>query len=141
MADLKETILNKMQGPNIWSLATVTEDGKPWVRYVAPTRVDPDLTVWVATFVGSRKVAQIRKNQEVHLTMGMTELVMEGSYLQVQARARVVDDPEQKKRSWHDHLRAYFSGPDDPNFVLLELKPYRVEYMTMTSMEPQVWKA
>lgn len=141
MSDLKETIYRKMQGQNLWSLATVTKDGKPWVRYVAPTAVEPDLTIWVATFGGSRKVAQIKANSEVHLTMGMTEVAMEGSYLQVQTKARVVDSAEDKERNWHDHLRTYFSGPDDPNYVLLELTPYRVEYNDMTSMEPQVWEA
>ncbi len=119
----------------------MTEDDKPWVRYVSPTLIDPDLTVWVATFAGSRKVAQIRNNPQVHLTMGISEVVMERSYIQVQAEAETVDDPEQKKRNWGEHLRTYFSGPEDPNFVLLKLKPYRIEYNDMKSMEPRVWEA
>ena len=140
MTDLKQKLLTKMQGPNVWSLATVTEDGKPWVRYVSPTLIDPDLTIWVATFASSRKVAQIRNNPQVHLTMGMTELAPEGTYLQVQTSARVIQDPAEKKRNWDDHLSAFFSGPEDPNYVLLKLEPYRIEHNDMKSMEPEVWE-
>ena len=140
MADLKQTILDKMEGMNLWSLATVTEEGKPWVRYVSPTIIDPDVTIWVATFASSRKVAQIKNNPEVHLTMGMYEVAMEGSYLQVQSRAEVIVDVEEKKRHYGEHLAGFFSGPEDPNFVLLKLSAYRVEYNDMKSMEPQVWE-
>jgi general stress protein 26 len=140
LADLKQTILDKMSGMNLWSLATVTEENKPWVRYVSPTLVEPDLTIWVATFAGSRKVAQIKTNPEVHLTMGMYEVAMQGSYVQVQARAEILDDVEEKKKHYGDHLSGFFSGPEDPNFVLLKLQAYRIEYNDMESMEPQVWE-
>ena len=66
--DLKEKIMVKMTGLNLWTLATINEEGKPWVRYVTPTRSDEDLTIWMATSIGSRKAGQIRKNPEVHMT-------------------------------------------------------------------------
>ncbi len=46
MTDLKQKLAEKMRGVNLWSLATVTQDHRPWVRYVVPTRIDDDLTVW-----------------------------------------------------------------------------------------------
>ena len=140
MPELNQKLLDKMRGLNLWSLATVTEDNKPWVRYVVPTGIDDDLTIWVATFTSSRKVAQIRVNPEVHLTMGMGEPAPEGSYLQVQAEADIVVDQEKKNRNWHDQLRTYFSGPEDPEYVLLKLTPYRIEYNDMKVMEPEIWE-
>ena len=34
MSDLKERILKILQQPQLAALATITQDGKPWVRYV-----------------------------------------------------------------------------------------------------------
>jgi general stress protein 26 len=45
----------------------------PEKRYCTPM-ADENLTIWMATFVNSRKVAQIRKNPEVHLTNGVTDM-------------------------------------------------------------------
>ena len=45
---LKEKILAKLTGPTLCALATVTEDGKPWVRYMILS-ADEHLTMWGAT--------------------------------------------------------------------------------------------
>ena len=37
--------------------------------------------------------------------------------------------------------QSYFSGPDDPNYFVVIVKPYRIELMQMTKMIPQVWEA
>ena len=78
--ELKKKILAKLTGPNLCALATLTEDCKPWVRYVTPF-ADENLTLWMATFLGSRKVVQIKKNPEVHLTTGVATLETAESYL------------------------------------------------------------
>ena len=44
MRELEEKIRAVIGQPHLASLATVTEDGKPWVRYVAPVGAE-DLTV------------------------------------------------------------------------------------------------
>jgi general stress protein 26 len=102
---------------------------------------DEDLTLRIATFSGSRKVAHIRKNPEVHLTVGASSLSETTRYLQIQALATVRTDADERHLLWNDNLTAYFSGPDDPNFVVLIVKPYRIEYQTMQSMTPEVWEA
>ena len=88
---LKEKILAKLTGPTLCALATVTEDGKPWVRYVMLS-ADEHLTLWGATFAGFRKVAHIRKNPEVHLVTGAKDMETAESYLQIQARAEILTD-------------------------------------------------
>ena len=96
MYELKQKILAKISRPTLSTLATITEDGKPWVRYVTPM-ADENLIIWMATFVDSRKVAQIRKNPEVHLATGVTDMETAESYLQVQGRAQILTDAETKK--------------------------------------------
>lgn len=140
MTNLKEKIASKLKQSVLFTLATVTEEGKPWVRYVTPF-ADDDLTIWMATFANSRKVAQIRRNPEVHLTTGVTSMESAVSYLQIQGRAEILTDDKTKKAVWFDHLKGIFSGPDDPNYCVCKIKPYRIEYQGMGMMPPEVWEA
>jgi len=102
---------------------------------------DENLTIWMATFVNSRKVAQIRKNPEVHLTTGVTDLETAESYLQIQGRAEILTDEETKKAVWNPHLENIFSGPDDPNYCVCKITPYRIEFQGMGMVPPEVWEA
>ena len=138
MATLKDHILEIIGKPQLASLATVTEEGKPWVRYVMATG-DKDLTLRFASFLGSRKVAQVKKNPEVHLTCGVTSPESADSYLQIEGRAEVTTDEAQRRAYWKEELKRYFSGPDDPNYCIVKVTPYRIEYMAPGSMEPEVW--
>ncbi|KMY69283.1 hypothetical protein AAU61_03920 [Desulfocarbo indianensis] len=129
-----------MNTPNLASFATLTEDGKPWVRYVTPL-ADQDLVIRFATFIASRKVAQVKQNPEVHLTLGVTDPMTAQSYIQVQGKAQIKTDQASREKVWFDRLKAYFQGPDDPNLAVVEITPYRIEFMDMGSVEPQVWEA
>ena len=140
MPDLKEKIYEKMKEPAMASLATVTEDGKPWVRYCTPF-MDPDMNIWMSTFANSRKLAQIKKNPEVHLTAGVIDPKTAEYYLQIQGRAELLTDAKSKQFVWFAELGAVFSGPDDPNFVVLKIIPYRIEVQPMAPAPPEVWEA
>jgi general stress protein 26 len=139
MSELKQKILAKIDRPTLSALATITEDGKPWVRYVTPM-ADENLNIWMATFAQSRKVGQIAKNPEVHLTVGVTSMETAESYLQVQGRAEILSDDATKKAVWNDHLKGIFSGPDDPNYCVCKITPYRIEYQGMGPVPPEVWE-
>ena len=139
MSELKKKILAKIDRPTLSALATITEDGKPWVRYVTPM-ADENLNIWMATFAQSRKVGQIAKNPEVHLTVGVTTMETAESYLQVQGRAEILSDEATKKAVWNDHLKGIFSGPDDPNYCVCKITPYRIEYQGMGPVPPEVWE-
>jgi general stress protein 26 len=139
VSDVKSEVLELFSQPLPTALATITAEGRPWARYVIP-RLDEDLTFWVATGSGSRKVAQIKKNPEVHLCGGVTSFKSAQSWAQVQGRAEILDDAETKKARWRDELRAYFTGPEDPNYCLIKITPQRIEYYSMNSMEPRVWE-
>ncbi len=140
MADLKERILEILRRPRLCGLATVTQDGKPWVRYVMTMAVE-DMTIRCATFVGARKVQQIQKNPEVHLTCGVTDLQNMTPYLQIQGRAVLNTSREARHGFWSDMLSPIFDGPDDPHYGVLEIKPYCIEYVSPGIFEPEVWRA
>jgi general stress protein 26 len=140
MSELKNRILDILKQPQLSGLATITEDGKPWVRYVMAVAGE-DLTVRCATFVGARKVAQIKENPEVHLTCGVTDPAKMVPYLQIQARAQLCTDEAERHGFWSDMLAPIFAGPDDPNYGVLVIAPYRIEVCSPGSMEPEVWTA
>ena len=140
MNQLEKKIRSVYETAQLTNVATITEDSKPWVRYVM-SQMDDSLTVRFSTFLGSRKVNHIKKNPQVHLTCGVSSLENAQRYLQIQGHATVSDSADEKKAFWHESLRAYFKGPDDPNYLIVIVKPERIEYMTMSSMKPEVWQA
>jgi general stress protein 26 len=140
MSDLKERILAILGKPQLAGLATIAQDGKPWVRYVM-TVASADMTIRCATFVSARKVMQIKKNPEAHLTCGVTDPQKMAPYLQIQGRATLNTSKEARHAFWSDMLSPIFSGPDDPNYAVLEIKPYCIEYCSPGTFKPEVWKA
>ncbi len=140
MSDIKQKILSRFSGPTLSVLATITEDGKPWCRYVVPI-VDDTFTFWMATRLSTRKPGQIRKNPEVHLTAGCTNPAAGEPFLQIQGKAEILTDMESKKKIWGDHLKSIFSGIDDPNLAVVKVKAYRIEYQPMGPVPPEVWEA
>jgi len=138
VSELKERIYAILKEPQLAGLATITEDGKPWVRYVM-TLASEDLTIRCATFVKARKVAQIEANPEVHLTCGVTNPTEMVPYLQIQGRAKLNTSAEARHGFWTDMLSHIFTGPDDPKYGVLETTPYRIEFCSPGSYEPEVW--
>ena len=140
MSDLKERIAGILQQPQLAALATIAEDGKPWVRYVM-TLADDNLDIRCATFITARKVKQIEKNPEVHLTCGITDPQEMTPYMQIQATARLDTGKEARHGFWTEMLANIFDGPDDPNYSVLVMTPYRIEFCTPGTYEPEIWTA
>jgi len=137
--NLKHKILKLIKESEIASFATVTKDNTPWVRYVSVTVAD-DLTIRFSTFSSARKVAQIKANPEVHLTCGVTDPKKWRDYLQIQAIAEVTTEKSEKEAFWNQEIAQFFKGPDDPNYAVVVVKPYRIEYWNIEKWEPEIWE-
>lgn len=138
MSDLKQRIMDILSIPQLTSCATMTLEGKPWVRYVV-TVSDEEMNIRFATLLESRKAEQIRHNPEVHMTCGVNSLSEMSPYLQIQGRARISTAEEDRHGFWNDKLRSVFEGPDDPNYCVVIVEPYRIEYCRQGPFEPDVW--
>jgi general stress protein 26 len=138
MADLQERILEIIKQPQLSGFATVTEEGKPWVRYVMAIGSD-NMEIRFASFVSARKVKQIAQNPQVHLTCGVTDPTKTAPYLQIQGRARFSTEEAERHAFWNDMLKPIFSGPDDPNYGVVIVTPYRIECWTLGKHDPEVW--
>jgi len=138
MDDLKERILAIIRTPQLAGLATINDEGKPWVRYVMIVGSD-DMTIRLATFVKARKAGQIAANPEIHITCGVSSLQDMKPYLQIQGTAEQVTTADEKQGFWNEGLANIFKGPDDPAYSVLIIKPYKIEYNTPGEMTPEVW--
>lgn len=137
MNELKVKVAEGLKNLQLANLATLTADGLPWTRYVMIAG-DNDLTLRCATFLSARKVGQIEKNPEVHLTCGVLNPMEIGPYYQIQGRAEVITEASEKAAFWNPALEPILSGPDDPNYAVVVIKPYRIERWTPPAIEPEV---
>ncbi|MBU4484652.1 pyridoxamine 5'-phosphate oxidase family protein [bacterium] len=138
MTDLKNRIYELTKERQMSSFATVTEEGKPWVRYVM-IHGSPDLTIRFSSFVTSRKIKHLGKNSEVHITCGITNQNEAKPYLQIQGRAHMTTDKAERDAFWCDDLKNIFSGPDDPNYSVVIVEPYRIELWDF-GKETEIWE-
>ena len=139
MNNLQKRIVEVFTEPSIVSaFATLTKDGKPWVRYVCAI-IGDDFKIRFATFADSRKVAEIKQNPNVHLTCGKFDPKIE-VYIQIEATASVTDSKEERKNMWYEHLGAFFKGPEDPNYVVMVLDPFRIEVYGPGLEGPEIWR-
>lgn len=137
--DVKARIMELWSEPQLSALATVTTEGKPWVRYVL-TMASPDLVFRFATYEGSRKTAQIVSDPEVHLVAGARTMESAERWAQVSGRAQISEAEEDRRLAWHDTLAPFFAGLHDPNWVAAVVRPYRIEYMEMGFGRPELWQ-
>jgi general stress protein 26 len=119
-------------------VATV-KDNKPFARYMM-LDCDNELNFTSATFAKSRKVSQIEKNNNVCAVMGSDTKNMELPYMNIYGTATISTDAETKKKIWCEHLKNYFKGPDDPNYVVVKIKPSYIEAYLPGQMEPEILK-
>ena len=139
MSDLKDRILDVViHQPMLSGFATVTAEGKPWVRYVV-AEASADMTFRFPSFATTRKVEQIARNAEGHLTCGIPDpSKFHLPYLQIQGRAVFTTDRAAREAFWSERLKRVFSGPDDPRYGVVVLRAYRIEY-TRVGQPVEVW--
>jgi general stress protein 26 len=137
-AELKKKILETVRAYPIASVATL-KDGKPWVRYMV-TNIEEDLSFWTTSFAKARKIDQIKKCADVHLTFGADPKDWRKPYVNAAGKAEILTDLDSKKKCWHEILAEFFSGPEDPGYVVLKITPETIEYMHGDAMEPEVYR-
>lgn len=135
--ELKGKIIDVIKNYPVGSVATI-KDGKPWVRYMA-MQTEDDLTLYSTSFAVSRKIEQIKKDNNVNITFGADPKNWKLPYVNVEGSAEILTDPEIKQKCWHEMLSQFFSGPDDPNYVVVKVVPSSIEYTASGVHKPEVY--
>ncbi|MCX6558272.1 MAG: pyridoxamine 5'-phosphate oxidase family protein [Candidatus Aminicenantes bacterium] len=140
MNDLEARIWKILGRRQTAALATITAGGAPWVRYVTIS-ADPDFTLRFCTSLGSRKAGEIVANPDVHVTCGNLQPPDDSAFLQIAGRAEIRRDGKTKTENWNEEWRRYFKGPDDPDYVMVFVRPLRIEYNSPGSFLAEVWES
>jgi general stress protein 26 len=135
---LKDKILDVIGGVNISALATIQRDSLPVPRVRYLTTVGfPDMSMKTATHKSSIKMSHIKNNPKGCITTwngkGLEDI--DKPYVVMDTDIEVLDDEKSKHEFWNPMLGKFFSGPDDPEYVILNLKPYSIEYYSEGRME------
>ncbi len=139
MSVLSTRIQKILNTPTLCGLSTITTDGKPWVRYVMAQATE-NLLIRFPTHMTDRKVEQIKLNNEVHLTCGINDPSIIKPYLQIQGTARLVQEKETKHNLWNEDMGKVFKGPDDENYGVIEVTPYRIELCEIGKAAPEIFE-
>ncbi|WP_053217510.1 pyridoxamine 5'-phosphate oxidase family protein [Virgibacillus senegalensis] len=132
---IRDKAVSILDSDLIGTLATV-KDGKPFSRYM--TFFNENFTLFSATDKDTHKVEDIEANNDVHILLGYKGEGLEDAYLEIEGTAAIKASPDIKEKIWNDKLKAWFEGPDDPNFVVLEIKPSKIRLMNTEEGSPQV---
>ena len=93
-------------------------------RPMTPLEMDADGAVWMLT--SRRSMDGMLGVEGGPANLSFTD-AGDNDYISVRGHAELVDDAERKKALWSVVARPWFSGPDDPDLVLLRLQPQQAE--------------
>lgn len=120
----EQAILTALEGNPFCALGTVEND-KPKVRYMA--LYNEGLNIHLATNRKTHKVEELEKNPNCYVLLGY-EKGGTNQVVEIEGVSSVSTDDELKKRVWKDEFTQWFSGPEDPDYVILDIKPQTIEY-------------
>ncbi|MFW9832126.1 MAG: pyridoxamine 5'-phosphate oxidase family protein [Candidatus Thorarchaeota archaeon] len=132
------TVEEALKGETNIMLATVEND-HPRVRPVTLLEHEGDL--FVLTGSSNSKTKQIQANQNVEV-LRLVEYQDRTGYIRFSAIAKIVEDPEIRKRvaNASSYFYEYWESPESPQYTLLHLVPNRIEYMKPGQQYPELIK-
>jgi general stress protein 26 len=124
------------------AFATVDENGCPQIRAMMPCTVDDDLTTYYITSRQSAKCRQLAANPYCStLWSEVIEPMKDWRSVLVKGKAVISDDKALRDKFWMEQLKFVFpAGADDPNYVILVIKPTEMILADPQTMPPLVVK-
>jgi general stress protein 26 len=111
-------------------LVTRAVDNVPHARPMAIAEISADGDLWFITGEGSSKVDELKHDDCVLAVMQSS-----ARWLSVTGRAGLQRDPAHIRKIWKETFKIWFKGPDDPNIVLIRLRPSEAEYWDNSGLQ------
>ena len=130
----KDEVIDLIKDAGYGVLATV-DGNNPRVRPMMP-HVDENGNLFLAVLPHSRTITQIKTNPRVE----MCYIDRQMNFARISGHAAVSDDKAKKEAIWNNipMLRQYFTGPQDPNMIMIEITSDSIEVMTPQQKSPDV---
>lgn len=138
MLQLRNDVYQIMKELQICTFSTIGEDGNPRGRYVF-AQADKDLNIRFASCKTSRKVMDIQQNPNVHINCGVQEMNdLLKPYLQIEGIAELQQSEEERKQFWNASLESIYTGPEDPNYVVIKVIPSKIEIVSIAEQSTKI---
>lgn len=115
-----------MNSTGTCALITVDENGISRVRTMDPFSPEKDLTVWFGTNPKSRKVAQIRKNNNVTIYYRDKD---DSGYVTLHGKAELVNRKEFKDKYWKEAWKSFYPNKKE-SYLLIKVTPIWMEIVS-----------
>lgn len=132
--DAKKTARKILDESYVGTMSTV-QQGKPFSRYM--TFFNEDFTLYTATSKKTDKVDELEQNPNTHILIGYEGEGFGDAYLEIMGTVTISDEERLKEKVWNEHMKPYFTGPEDPELVILKITPESMRLMNKKGEEPQ----
>jgi len=129
----KKIALKILKESAVGTMATIQQN-KPHSRYM--TFFSEEFTLYTATSKHTEKVDELEVNPHTHILIGYEGKGMGDEYLEIEGTVGISDDESVKEKVWNKHLKPWFSGPEDPNLVILKVSPDSIRLMNKKGEDP-----
>jgi general stress protein 26 len=133
--DLRESIENILIHSSTGIMATVKKN-RPHARYM--TFFNKNLTLYTPTSKDTDKSEEVSENPHTHILLGYEGEGLGDSYVEYEGEVTIKDDAELKNKLWNEHMKPWFDGPEDPNLIILQIKPTQIRLMNKKRNSPEI---
>ncbi len=123
---LKTVAIKIISSARFCAFVTIDQQGKLIARTMDPFLPDSNFVIWLGTNPRSRKVQEIKKNQDVCLYYPDSSAQ---GYVVIQGKAIIVNDETEKKIHWKNEWSAFYKNRDK-DFILIKVRPSRLEVLS-----------
>jgi general stress protein 26 len=100
-------------------------------RPMSISKIDEDGTLWFFTRASSYKVEEIEESKKVAIAITNES---SNNYLMINGTGNLLNDKIKMKELWSSFLKAWFPlGLNDPDIILIKVKPNEVNYWDSSS--------
>ncbi|USK86993.1 pyridoxamine 5'-phosphate oxidase family protein [Peribacillus asahii] len=132
--DLKKEVVEILSNHRTGVLSSV-ENNKPHSRYM--TFYNEDLTLFTPTKADTEKIEEIEKNPAVSVLLGYEDKGQSDTYVEIAGMSTINNSEQLKKQFWDESFNKWFEGPEDPNYVFLQIQPETVRILNNQGEPPQ----
>jgi general stress protein 26 len=133
--ETKADIEHILDSSSVGTMATV-QNNKPHTRYMTFSR--EGLTLYTATDKDTHKVDEISKNPYTHILLGYEGEGVGDEYVEYEGKVHISDSEDLRKKLWNPHMEKWFDGPNDPNYIVLEIKPEQISLMNKKDLKRRI---
>jgi general stress protein 26 len=128
MENEKKKLIDVLRGFDNVMVTTTAENGSLHARPMAVAEVDDNGELWFVTYASSEKTDEVRTDGR-----GVVTGQSKAAYASVSGALDIIHDRERVHALWKDTWKIWFpKGKDDPNIVLMRLRPEIGEYWDNT---------